>query len=262
MGGSKGKSSSSTAPSSVWGAQSPYLEAMYRDAFSKLGGQVTPGQPIGSKGRTGPDQYTMGSVTPGGSAYNYAQNIAGGAGGAFGNQAQGGFSDPRMMSNLQGLGSGQYQNQALGGAIQAGLGDISRNFQRNIMPGINTGSAMTNTSGGSRQGVAQGLAAGEANRQAGDFVNRMYSQNYGQTLQSMLGANQQMGGLQQQANLAQQQAMGQAPQLAGLGTAPEAAYWQQQFAPLSAFQSIIGNPAILGGGSQSSSKSLGANLGV
>lgn len=260
MGGSKSQSQSTSQPSTVWGGQSPYLEALYKGAFEKMGGSVTPGQ-AGSKGVPGsPDTYNMGNVNPQGSAYDYASGIAGGAGGAFGNQAAGGFVNPEMMKNLQGLGSGQFQNQALGGAIEAGLGDISRNFQRNIMPGINTGSAMTNTSGGSRQGIAQGLAASEANRQASDFTQRMYSNNFGQQLQSMLGANQQMGNLQGMSNAAQQGAMQQAPNLAGLGAAPDAAYWQQQFAPLSAFQSIIGNPAILGGGSQSSSKRLGGGV--
>ena len=119
---------------------------------------------------------------------------------------------------------------------------------------------MTNTSGGSRQGVAQGLAASNANRQAGDFVNRMYSDNFGQQLQSMLGANQQMGAIQQGANQAQQGAMGQAQGLAGLGASPEQAYWQQQYAPLQAFSNILGNPAILGGGSQASSKRIGGGV--
>ena len=287
MGGSisKGKSQSTSQPGSVWGGQSPYLEALYQNAFEKMGGQVntqtSPGQWVGgggsspfsdysglgssSGGQFIPGQtstsYSMGQTpTPSGDAYNYAQNVAGGALGAFGNQAQGGYIDPNLQKNLQGLGSGQFQNQALGGAIQAGLGDISRNFQRNIMPSINTGSAMTNTSGGSRQGIAQGLAASDANTQASDFVNKMYSQNFGQQLQSMLSANQQLGGLQGQRNAAQAGAMGQAPQLAGLGGVPEQAYWQQQFAPLQQLSSILGNPAILGGGSQATSKRLGGGV--
>ena len=296
MGGSfsKGKSQSTTAPGSVWGAQSPYLESLYQKAFETMGGRVntqtSPGQWTGSGGGSGAggysDLYGMGmpgggggglTYTPGqtttsydmgptptasGPAFDYAQQIAGGAQNAFGNQAGGGFVDPRLQQNLQAMGSGQYQNRALGGAIQAGLGDIGRNFQRNIMPSINTGSALTNTSGGSRQGIAQGLAASDANQQASDFVNRMYSQNFGQQLQSMLGANQQLGGLQGQRNIAQQSAMGQAPQLAGLGGAPEQAYWQQQFAPLGAFQSILGAPTILGGGSQATSKNTGISGGI
>lgn len=260
MGGSKGTSESSSQPSTVWSGQSPYLEAMYKNAFEKMGGTVTPGA-TGSKGQqVGQDQYSVGQVNPSGDAYNFARGITGGAGQAFGNQAGGGFTDPNLYQNLYGLGSGQVQNQALGGAIQAGLGDINRNFQRNLLPSINTGSAMTNTSGGSRQGIAQGLAISDANRQVGDFVNRMRSENFGQTINSMLGANTQLGGLQQQRNLAQQNAMGQAGQLAGLGASPDMAYWQQQFAPLSAFQSIIGNPAILGGGSQSSSKNVSGGV--
>jgi len=237
MGGSlsKGKSQSTTAPSKIWETQAPYLEGLYgRAQEASLGGGYDP----------------------------YARRISQGAMPGFNNQMAGGFQNQQLMQNLQGLGSGQYQNQALGGAIEAGLGDISRNFQRNILPGINTGSALTNTSGGSRQGIAQGLAASDANRQAGDFVNRMYSQNFGQTLQSMLGANQQMGGLQGQQNIAQQQALGMAPQMQQLGMTPQMNYWQQQFAPLQAYSSILGNPAILGGGSQASSKNLGLSGGV
>lgn len=272
MGGSKAQSTSSTAPSSIWSGQSPYLEALYGAAFNQLGGQVNTTTSPGTMGtsKNGDPQWTPGQTTtsydmgqtptPSGPAFDYAQQIAGGGLNAFGNQAGGGFSDPRLQRNLQGLAGGQYQNQALGGAIQAGLGDINRNFQRNIMPSINTGAAMTNTAGGSRQGIAQGLAASDANRQAGDFVNKMYSQNFGQQLQSMLQANQQLGGLQGQANQAQQGAMQQAPGMAGLGASPTQAYWQQQFAPLSAFQSVIGAPAILGGGSQASSKRLGGGV--
>ena len=203
MSGSLGKSESSSDPSSVWSAQSPYLQALYDSAFRTMGGGFTPVNPRQMiPGRTyfaspnGPMQMSINPQDPSGQAYNYAQNVAGGAMGGYQNQMQGGFSDPTLYQNLYGLGGGQYQNQALGGAIQAGLGDINRNLQRNILPSVNTGSALTNTSGGSRQGIAQGLAMSDANRQAGDFVNRMYSQNYGQTLQSMLGANQQLAGLQ------------------------------------------------------------------
>ena len=276
MGGSKASSSSQSQPGFVYQAQDPYLRALYDKAFQNIGGVSTPtqqahpyvqqgstfGQPNFNMGRTTAPQQNLsiGEVTPGGDAYNFAQGITQAAGGAFGNQSQGGFADPTLYKNLYGLGSGNYQNQALGGAIQAGLGDINRNFQRNILPSINTGSALTNTSGGSRQGIAQGLAASDANRQASDFISRMYSDNFGQQLQTMLSANSQLGGLQGQRNAAQQGALGQAGQLAGLGTMPTSAFYQQQFAPLQALSSILGNPAILGGGSQSSSKRIGGGV--
>ena len=145
-GGSLGKSknSSTSHPSTVWSGQEPFLKDLYGRAQAA------------SYGNQGQD---------------YANQINQGANTGYQNQMGGGFQNPQLAQGLQGFGN--MQNEALGGAIDAGLGDISRNFQRNIMPSINTGSAMTNTSGGSRQGIAQGLAAGEANRQASDFVNQM-----------------------------------------------------------------------------------------
>ena len=233
MGGSlgKNKSTSTQNPAKVWEAQDPYLQDLYQKAA------------------------TLTSRTP---YFGPQRQITSGAMQGYQNQLGGGFQDPSLQQNLQGLGSGQYQNQALGGAIQAGLGDINRNFQRNIMPGINTGAAMTNTSGGSRQGIAQGLAAGEANRQAGDFVNRMYSENFGQMLNSMLGANQQLGGLQNMQNLAQTGAMQMAPSLSGMGINQQLA----QYAPLQTYADILGGPTVLGQGGSSASRGWNVSGGV
>jgi len=211
-----GSSSSSSAPASVYGAQEPYLQDLYGRSQ------------LASYGNTG---------------QNYANQINQGAQTGFQNQAQGGFQTPGLQQVLQDFGG--MQNEALGGAIQSGLGQIGRNFQRNIMPGINTGAAMTNTSGGSRQGIAQGLAASDANQQATDFVNNMQSQNWGQQMQNQLGAYGQQGNLQAQQNMAQQGALGQAPQIANLG-------FGEQYGDLSALSSLIGSPAVLGGGSSSS----------
>ena len=248
MGGSlgKNKSESTQYPSKVWDVQSPYLQDIYSRAQSfrptsqaQLGGfQYDPSQV--SNVVSGAMPGLQNQLGGGFQNKQLGSNLQGIAGGQFQNQ--------ELMNNLRGLGSGEYQNQALGGAIQAGLGDINRNLKRNLLPTINTGAAMTNTSGGSRQGIAQGLAVSDANRQAGDFVNKMRSQNYGQNLQSMLaanqqmgglqgqqlqamlGANQQLGGLQAQQNLAQAGALGQVPGMAGIGMANQAAQQQSLIA--------------------------------
>lgn len=251
MGGSKSSSSSTTQPSSVWSGQSPYLEALYGSAFGAAGGQIDP--------ETGlPTSSTL--TTPQNSAYNYASGITNQAGSAYGTQAGGGIMDQNLYNSLYGLSSGQVQNQGLEGAIQAGLTDITNNFNRNIMPGISGNASLTNTSGGSRQGIAEGLAASDANQQATDFVNQMYSQNFQQMLDSMLGANTQLGGLQSQANAAQQGAIGQSTQMAALGTTPEMSAWMQQMAPYMALSGIYGSPTVLSGGSQSDSKSMGGGV--
>ena len=210
-----GGSTSTTNPATVWDTQSPYLSNLYsRAQMASYGNQ---GQ-------------------------NFANQIGRGAQTGFNNQMQGGFQNPYLSQGLQNFGN--QQNQALGGAINAGLGQISDNFNRNIMPGINSGSAMTNTSGGSRQGIAQGLAASDANRQATDFVNQMQSNNFQGMQQNQLGAYGQMGQLQGQQNLAQMGALGMAPDIANLG-------FGSQYGDLTALRQLIGAPTVLGGGGQS-----------
>ena len=142
---------------------------------------------------------------------------------------------------LQGIASGQTQNQNLGGAIQAGLGQINRNFNRNIMPGINQGAAMSGTSGGSRQGIAQGLAMSDANQQATDFVNQMQSQNYQSGIQNQIGAADQMN----QNAQTQMGAMGMSPQLSNLG-------FSSQYGNLQNYGNLLGSPTTLGGETQGS----------
>ena len=211
-----GSDQSTTNPAQVWGTQSPYLSDLYsRAQMASYGNQ---GQ-------------------------NFANQIGQGAQSGFNNQMQGGFQNPNLQQGLQNFGG--QQNQALGGAINAGLGQISNNFNRNIMPGINAGAAGTNTSGGSRQGIAQGLAASDANQQATDFVNQMQSNNWQNQMQNQLGAYGQMAGLQGQQNQAQQGAMGMAPEMANLG-------FGAQYGDLSFLQQLLGSPTVLGGGGQSS----------
>ena len=211
-----GDDQSTTNPAQVWGTQSPFLSNLYNRAQ------------MASYGNQG---------------QNFANQIGQGAQAGFNNQMQGGFQNQQLQQGLQGFGG--QQNQALGGAINAGLGQISNNFNENIMPGINAGAAGTNTSGGSRQGIAQGLAAGKANQQATDFVSQMQSNNWGQQMQNQLGAYGQMGGLQGQQNLSQMNAMGMAPELANLG-------FGSQYGDLSALRGLLGSPTVLGGGGQSS----------
>jgi len=223
-------------------------------------------------------------------SFNAFAQLAGG-----GQQAnQQGLGQIAQGGNIPQVGATGYQNQAwdtnqqnqaLQGSIDAGLGDISRNFNQNIMPGINTGSAMSNTSGGSRQGIAQGLAAQGANRDASQFVNDMRSQNFNQmqnrnlqsnqynnqnTLQGMgmdmqgqmanqsafnqgqqnqLGAFNQYGQNAQMANNAMLGGLGQAPNLANLG-------FSNQYGNLSALSGLLGSPQVLGGAGGSSTRGL------
>ena len=273
---SLGKSEGGSEPGSVWYKQSPYLEGLYSRGLEQLqAGGYHPYAPQIAQGAQQAANWATGLQTAGGSA--------------FGTLAGGGVRDPRLENSLRGIGgmrdprtsmltplaSGQAQNTALGGEIAAGLGDISRNFRENILPGINMNAALTNTAGGSRQGVAQGIAARGANRQAADFVNRMRSQNYATGLQTQLGALGQVGGLESARTQAQLGALGQlggiqdmanqnmaaamttAPQLTNLGLAPTQSYWQSLYTPLQAYGNILGPPVNLSGGSSTSGWNVG-----
>lgn len=215
---------SSSAPSSIASFQQPFLEDLFQraqDTSNQFGGQ------------------------------QFAQQFQNPSLQAFNQLAGGGFQTPGLQEGLQNFGN--QQNTALQGEIDAGLNDISNNFNRNILPNINSGSALTNTSGGSRQGIAQGLAASDANRQAGDFVNRLRSQNFQGQQQNQLNAFNQLGGLQGQQNQAALSGLSQAPQLSNLG-------FTSQFGNLQNLSSLIGSPTVLGGGSQSTG-GVGGSLG-
>jgi len=224
--------SSSSDAASVWSGQQPYLTDLYQRAQD---------------------------ASYGGTGQQYAQQFQQPALGAFNQQAAGGqqYDTTALQQMTQPGAYDQYQNQQdqnLQGAIGAGMRQINQNFQENIMPGINTGAALSGTSGGSRQGIAQGIAARGANQTAADFTQKMQSQAFNQNQQRNLqaqqaGAQQQLGayqGLGQQgamANQAQQAAMGQAPQLSNLG-------FGSQYGDLQNLSGLIGGPTVLGGGSQ------------
>lgn len=279
MGGSLSKSKSSKDAGSVWGGQAPFLQNLYQQAQGAAGDQSAQNFAGGLAGQ-GQGAYNFltnggAQFDPNGANQQGLQQLAGG-----GNVNLPGL-DSSQLNNF-----GSQQNTALNGAIDAGLGQISNNFNRNIMPGINSGSVASGTSGGSRQGIAQALAANDANQRSSDFVNQMQSNNFsgmqqrnlgaaqsqmqaqianqGNQLQGQLGGMQnQLGAYQQLGNQGYQQAqltnqamlggLGQGGALANMG-------FQSQFGNLNMLAQLLGSPTVLGGGGNSSS--YGASGGL
>lgn len=102
------------------------------------------------------------------------------------NREAAGFAGPaqgawEQMINPQG-------NPYLEGMGQAGLDQISRNFNQNIMPGIRNEAMGGMNLGSSRQGVAEGIAAGEATRAGTDFLTNLYGNQYQMDQNRALGA--------------------------------------------------------------------------
>lgn len=174
---------------------------------------------------------------------NFAQQFQNPAFEGFQNLLNGGGGVPGSQ-DLQDIASGKRQNTALQGEIDAGLNDITRNFQQNLLPGINTGAGISGGSGGSRQGIAQGVATGEANRNASDFVSRLRSQNFQTGLDAQIGAANQLGTNFATQTQGQLGALNQAGNLSNLG-------FGSQFGNLSNLKNLLGSPITLGGGGES-----------
>lgn len=236
---------SSSQGASVWGEQSPFLTDIYQR------GQDVSFDPTGRL-------YAQGFMDP-------SQQ-------AFGQLAGGGFQQD--LAPMQAMAGGKtpfagfagQQNQALEGAIGAGMRQINQNFQENIMPGINMGAVGAGTSGGSRQGIAQGLAARGANQTAADFTAKMQSDAFNQSQQRNLQAAQGQVGAQQGAfgQLGQAGQMQNQAQLGALGAAPAASNlgFGAQYGNLQNYASLVGGPTVLGGGSTSTGGVGGAIEGM
>ncbi len=123
------------------------------------------------------------------------------------------------------------QSPGLTGQIEQGQELINRNLQENILPGIGSSAGMAGQMGGSRQGVAEGIASRAAIEQSADFAQNMMFNDYQRYQQQRM------------------QALGMAPQMAGL-----------QFAPLTNLAGILGRPTVLGS-SRGSSNSKGLDVG-
>lgn len=75
------------------------------------------------------------------------------------------------------LGPYDPNNAALTGAIDAAAGDVTRNLQENLLPGIGDAATGAGQFGGSRHGIAQGVALRGASEQIGDMAATMRLQD-------------------------------------------------------------------------------------
>ena len=189
--------SQSSSTQDVWGAQKPWLERMYA-----------------------------------------------GAGGLAGQQAgdMGGVND--WYGGLQGAAMPAFQNLAMGpqnpwlqGMADTAMGSVARNFNQNIMPGIQGGANMAGQRGGAREGLLTEQAGGEAMRAMGDVANNIYGGAWNSGMQGQLGALGQLGNL---GNL-------------GMGQ------MNAQWAPWLNMRNVIGPPTTL---TQSNAISKGSSYGM
>ena len=232
-----GGSKSSSSPSTVWGTQAPFLKGLYQRASNASLGLGSGGPLVGNAAASNP--------TGGGLLYSGIRGL-GQSGGRRGPQpvrAQSGgatFGDPlsafgagiagqgsQMLGNLGMLG--QFGNPYVQGQIgQLGAG-LGRLYSQQIAPTINSTFAAGGTYGGDRQALALG--------QAGEGLGQQFTAG----ALDLLGNSAQLA---LNANLAG---------IGGLGSVFQAGN-NAVFGSLPGLSALLGGPAILGGGSSSSSQ--------
>ncbi|GAG20947.1 unnamed protein product, partial [marine sediment metagenome] len=147
-----------------------------------------------------------------------------------GQQFLGGLQNAgNQLNQFMGPGFMQQQIGALGQATQQNFGDL--------LGQIGGGASMSGGFGGTRQGVAEGVGLSRANTSFQQGVGNIMQQDLGRRQNAALG----QAGIQNQANMGGIQG---ANSLFNLGMAP----FQSQFAPLTNFANLVGQPTVLGGG--------------
>lgn len=178
------------------------------------------------------------------------------------NQWQQGAGDLRTLG--KDTVSGKYldpnTNPWLKKTADMAIGDVTRNYTRNVLPNMGSAAISGGAYGGGRQGVMEGLAAGEFGREAGDIATNIYGSNYQQERDRQM----QGGNLFNQAN--QLEAM----HLQGMaGAGQQEQQWQQgqlnedyqrwqqqQAAPWAGIPELM---SVLSGGNFQSTSSTGPN---
>jgi len=206
LGGLGSGGSTSTTSGYVDPAQQPYLDFL-RNSGMGLTGQVMPGaQQFGQQ--TGQQLYQQGQQS--------LQALQGNPFLSALQQQSGG--NPALI---------QQQTQQLGA-------DLGRVFNQQVLPGIRRDATAVGALGGSRQGVAEGIA-GQGFADA--FSRGVTDLQSADALRSVQAATSGAG-IQAQGNIG---ALSMLPNLFGVGMNQ----FTGGFAPLSLFNSIVGQPTVL-----------------
>jgi len=214
-----------TNPSSVWGAQSPFLQDLYKQAQAYS--QTSPTSALEQQGQQAAVDYA-GQMNP------MLQSAQG---------AQQFLTNPNILS--------PDSNPYLAQTAQAATSPIMQALMEQIMPGIRSGAVGAGGYGGSRQGIAEGIAGRGALQAIGDTNANIYSQAYGQ------GLNAMQGGLQAAPQTA---ALGLLPSqiMQQVGQEQRLAPFQQ----LAQYRDLLGNPIVTGGGGRTGTPGLASQIGL
>ena len=108
-----------------------------------------------------------------------------------------GYGDA-LSQILSGTPNNPYLQQMMDGIAS----NATTNFQRNVLPGIQSGAALAGGYGGSRQGIAEGLAMGDLNRDILNTQANLFGSANEAAQQRMAAMTGQLSGQSLQASLA------------------------------------------------------------
>lgn len=152
---------------------------------------------------TGQGAWGLGKDEPGAVPWNQ-----GGPGAPLPGASTSGTTKPMQAgtpgnAGAMGTGSTTGQNPYLQQMGDVMAGQMTQNFNRNVMPGISSQMMATGGFGGSRQGVIEANAMNDLNGQIGNALTNLYGQGYNTSLNYDLGLrNNDLGfaGLDAQIN--------------------------------------------------------------
>lgn len=152
---------------------------------------------------TGEGAWGIGKDDPGAVPWNL-----GGPGAPLPGASTSGTTKPMQAATpgnagAMGTGSTPGQNPYLQQMGDVMVGQMTQNFNRNVMPGISSQMMATGGFGGSRQGVIEANAMNDLNGQIGNALTNLYGQGYNTSLNYDLGLrNNDLGfaGLDAQIN--------------------------------------------------------------
>lgn len=137
--------------------------------------------PSGGMGALSGGGYPMGQQTPMPKPQGQDSMGFGGVG------SQPGGATSGSLGNVQAMGGGMQQNPYLPQMFDAVTNQVTTNFNRNVMPRIQSQMAASGGYGGSRQGVVEANAMRDMNEVLANSLSGLAGNAYGQSLNYDLG---------------------------------------------------------------------------
>lgn len=108
------------------------------------------------------------------------------------NQERAGMGVLDPTNALSRLLSGRPDNPYLDAQSNAMIGNLTRNLNENVMPGLRSSAAVSGQYGGSRQGIAEGLAASRMNQDLAPALTNLYGTASENAQNRMMGTSQHL----------------------------------------------------------------------